>query len=114
MCTATGIPDSSARPKNRWSSGSTSKSPFGKRETQMKWVDPDPNYDQSAQWGVVDQGPESLMLEQINLISLADWTTVRLVSLTTLAFTMGWGMSFSLLFARLTGILHARASIHQQ
>lgn len=41
--------------------------PFGKRETQMKWVDPDPNYDQSAQWGVVDQGPESLMLEQIKL-----------------------------------------------
>jgi hypothetical protein len=56
----------------------------------------------------------ALMLEQINLISLADWTTIRLVSLTTLAFTMGWGMSFSLLFARLTGILHARASIHQQ
>jgi predicted outer membrane lipoprotein len=56
----------------------------------------------------------ALMLEQIDLISLADWTTIRLVSLTTLAFTMGWGMSFSLLFARLTGILHARASIHQQ
>ncbi len=36
------------------------------------------------------------------------------MSLTTLAFTMGWGMSFSLLFAQLTGILHARASIHQQ
>ena len=56
----------------------------------------------------------ALMLEQINLISLADWTTVQLVALTTLAFTMGWGMSFSLLFARLTGILHARALIHQQ
>ena len=41
--------------------------PFGRRETMMKWVDPDPSYDQSAQWGVVDQGPESLMLEQIKL-----------------------------------------------
>jgi len=41
--------------------------PFGRRETMMKWVDPDPNYDQSAQWGVVDQGPESLMLERIKL-----------------------------------------------
>lgn len=41
--------------------------PFGRRETLMKWVDPDPNYDQSAQWGVVDQGPETLMLERIKL-----------------------------------------------
>jgi hypothetical protein len=41
--------------------------PFGRRETMMKWVDPDPNFDQSAQWGVVDQGPESLMLERIKL-----------------------------------------------
>jgi hypothetical protein len=41
--------------------------PFGRRETMMKWVDPDPKYDQSAQWGVVDQGPESLMLERIKL-----------------------------------------------
>lgn len=56
----------------------------------------------------------ALMLEQANLISLADWTTIRLVALTTLAFTMGWGMSFSLLFARITGIIHARASIHTQ
>lgn len=41
--------------------------PFGRRETLMKWVDPDPKYDQSPEWGVVDQGPESLMLEQIKL-----------------------------------------------
>jgi Family of unknown function (DUF6524) len=53
----------------------------------------------------------ALMLEQRNLISLADYTTVQLVTLTTIAFTMGWGMSFSLLFTRLTGIMHARASI---
>lgn len=41
--------------------------PFGRRETRMKWVDPDPSYDQSAQWGVVDQGPETLMVERIKL-----------------------------------------------
>ena len=41
--------------------------PFGRRETMMKWVDPDPKYDQTAQWGVVDQGPESLLLERIKL-----------------------------------------------
>jgi Family of unknown function (DUF6524) len=56
----------------------------------------------------------TLMLEQGNLITLTDGTTVQLAILCTVAFTMGWGMSFSLLFARLTGILHARASIHQQ
>lgn len=56
----------------------------------------------------------ALMLDQGNIITLTDGTTVQLALLTTLAFTMGWGMSFSLLFARLTGILHARASIHQQ
>lgn len=41
--------------------------PFGRRETQMKWVDPDPKYDQSAQWGVVDQGPETLYPERLKL-----------------------------------------------
>lgn len=41
--------------------------PFGRAETQMKWVDPDPQYDQSAQWGVVDQGPETLYPERIKL-----------------------------------------------
>ena len=41
--------------------------PFGRRETMMKWVDPDPKYDQSAQWGVVEQGPESLLPERIKL-----------------------------------------------
>lgn len=41
--------------------------PFGRRETMMKWVDPDPQYNQSPQWGVVEQGPESLLPERINL-----------------------------------------------
>jgi hypothetical protein len=41
--------------------------PFGRRETQMKWVDPDPKYDQTPKWGVVEQGPESLLPERLNL-----------------------------------------------
>ncbi|MFN0021165.1 MAG: vWA domain-containing protein [Pirellulaceae bacterium] len=41
--------------------------PFGRKETQMKWVDPDPKYDQSPKWGVVEQGPESLAPERIKL-----------------------------------------------
>jgi hypothetical protein len=41
--------------------------PFGRKETRMKWVDPDPNYDQTPTWGRVEQGPESLLPEQIKL-----------------------------------------------
>jgi hypothetical protein len=41
--------------------------PFGRRETLMKWVDPDPKFDQTPQWGVVEQGPETLMPEVIRL-----------------------------------------------
>ena len=41
--------------------------PFGRRETLVKWVDPDPKYDQSPQWSPVDQGPESLFLERVQL-----------------------------------------------
>ena len=41
--------------------------PFGREETLVKWVDPDPQYDQTPQWGRVSQGPESLMPERIQL-----------------------------------------------
>ena len=41
--------------------------PFGRRETQMKWIDPDPKFDQTAQWGLVEQGPESFLPERIKL-----------------------------------------------
>lgn len=41
--------------------------PFGRRETLVKWVDPDPRYDQTPQWGAVTQGPESLLPEQVNV-----------------------------------------------
>lgn len=41
--------------------------PFGQRETLVKWVDPDPQFDQSPQWGEVNQGPESFLPERIKL-----------------------------------------------
>jgi hypothetical protein len=41
--------------------------PFGRKETQMKWIDPDPKFDQSPQWGLVEQGPESYLPERIKL-----------------------------------------------
>lgn len=40
---------------------------FGRAETLLKWVDPDKKYDQSAKWGRVDQGPESLRVELLDL-----------------------------------------------
>jgi von Willebrand factor type A domain len=48
--------------------------PFGRKETRLKWIDPDPKYDQTAQWGVVEQGPESYLPERIRL-SFAGSTT---------------------------------------
>ena len=51
------------------------------------------------------------MLEQANMISFENSDTRWIVALTTLGVTMGWGMSYSLLFARLTGIQHARATL---
>jgi hypothetical protein len=41
--------------------------PFGRRETRMKWIDPDPKYSQEEQWGIVEQGPESCRPERIKL-----------------------------------------------
>ena len=41
--------------------------PFGRIQASVKWIDPDPNYDQSPQWGTVDQGPESLYPERLKL-----------------------------------------------
>ncbi len=41
--------------------------PFGREETQVRWVDPDPRFDQTPQWAVVNQGPESLLPERLKL-----------------------------------------------
>jgi hypothetical protein len=42
--------------------------PFGRENAFVKWVDPDPNFDQSPQWAPVHQGPESLLPERIKLL----------------------------------------------
>jgi hypothetical protein len=41
--------------------------PFGRDKIEMKWIDPDPKYDQSPQWGVVEQGPESRFPEIVKV-----------------------------------------------
>jgi len=41
--------------------------PFGRRETFVKYVDPDPQYDQTPQWLPVNQGPESLVPERVRI-----------------------------------------------
>lgn len=41
--------------------------PFGREFNYIKYVDPDPKFDQTPQWAQVDQGPESLMPERVKL-----------------------------------------------
>ena len=41
--------------------------PFGRQQTKVKWVDPDPKFDQTPQAAKVRQGPESLMPERLQL-----------------------------------------------
>jgi hypothetical protein len=44
--------------------------PFGRRDALIKYVDPDPKYDQSPQWVKVQQGPESYLPELVQIGSL--------------------------------------------
>ena len=41
--------------------------PFGRQHTLVKYVDPDPKYDQSPQWAQVDQGPETFLPERVQV-----------------------------------------------
>lgn len=41
--------------------------PFAKRDIEVKYVDPDPQFDQSVRWIPVRQGPESLYPEGVQL-----------------------------------------------
>lgn len=41
--------------------------PFGREETEVKWVDPDPEYDQTPQPAIVDQGAETPRPERLRL-----------------------------------------------
>lgn len=51
-------------------------------------------------------------LDQFAVIDLTNTATFEMVLLVTAALVIGWGMSFSFIFARLTGILHTRGSVH--
>ena len=42
-------------------------SPFGRQQVEVKWVDPDPDYDQTPQWTMVRQGAESFLPERLKL-----------------------------------------------
>ena len=42
-------------------------SPFGRQQVEVKWVDPDPTYDQTPQWTLVRQGAESFLPERLKL-----------------------------------------------
>lgn len=46
--------------------------PFGRRNAFVKWIDPDPNFDQRPQWVPVSLGPESLMPERLKLRFLGE------------------------------------------
>ena len=46
--------------------------PFGRKDVEIKWVDPDPKFDQSPQWVPVRQGPESFQPELVKLGFTAD------------------------------------------
>jgi hypothetical protein len=51
-------------------------------------------------------------LFKLGLIDLQDEATFGLLVCVTLAVVIAFGMSFSFIFARLTGIVHTRGSIH--
>jgi len=41
--------------------------PFGRSATFIKYVDPDPKFDQSDQWAQIDQGPETIFPERVSI-----------------------------------------------
>ncbi len=41
--------------------------PFGQEHSLVKYVDPDPKYDQTPQWAEVDQGPETFLPERVQV-----------------------------------------------
>jgi hypothetical protein len=41
--------------------------PFGRREAMVKYVDPDPKFDQTPEWVPIEQGPESYLPELVQI-----------------------------------------------
>ena len=42
-------------------------SPFGRKVVEVKWIDPDPQFDQTPQWAPLTHGPESFFPERLKL-----------------------------------------------
>jgi len=51
-------------------------------------------------------------LDELGAIDLASDVTFLLVMAFTFAIIIAWGMSFSFLFTRITGIVHTRTALH--
>lgn len=70
--------------------------PFGQEHTLIKYVDPDPQYDQTPRFAQVDQGPESLWPEAVHIDVLGNSEPAPVVdsgfgpfALTRLAYETG-------------------------
>ncbi|MBL8870536.1 MAG: VWA domain-containing protein [Planctomycetaceae bacterium] len=44
-----------------------SPAPFGREFTYIRYIDPDPQFDQTPTWAQVDQGPESIFPERVQI-----------------------------------------------
>lgn len=44
-----------------------SPAPFGREFSYIRYIDPDPQYDQTPTWAQVDQGPESIFPERVQI-----------------------------------------------
>lgn len=53
--------------------------PFGRPETKVKWVDPDPEFDQTPQWAIVSQGPETVLSERLRLDFTGTFTDLDMI-----------------------------------
>ena len=53
--------------------------PFGRPETEVKWVDPNPEFDQTPQWAIVSQGPESIAGERLHLDFVGDFRDLDMI-----------------------------------
>lgn len=49
--------------------------PFGREHTLVKYVDPDPSYDQTPRFAQVDQGPESYKVENVQIGYTGDFAS---------------------------------------
>lgn len=70
--------------------------PFGQEHTLIKYVDPDPQYDQTPRFAQVDQGPESMLPERVQIGYVGDFEREPVIdsgfgpyALTRLAYETG-------------------------